>query len=152
MCAITKHSKLRVYYIIVLVVTISLCSCKTYYVSVDGLKQQFNGIDSTQFKEVAVKGPLGEIYRYKANPISSIKCVDNKNNPSELTNSPSIEMRVTHNGQRTIFYFDRVYVNDSLLMGVESRFVQTVSKNIPLNEISKIEVQDGRKKFRYIEN
>jgi hypothetical protein len=61
-------------------------------------------------------------------------------------------MRVTHNDQRTIFYFDRVYVNDSLLMGVESRFVQTVSKNIPLKEISKLEVQDGRKKFRYIEN
>jgi len=71
---------------------------------------------------------------------------------SELTNSPSIEMRVTHNSKKTIFFFDRVYVGDSVLTGVESRFIPTARKSISLKEISKIEIQDGKKKFRYIEN
>ena len=93
---------------------------------------------------------MGDVYRYKANPIVLIKCVDNKGNPNELTISPSIEMRVTHNGQRTIFYFDRVYVGDSILTGVESRFTPNARKNIPLKEISKIEIQDGKKNFRYV--
>jgi len=143
---------LKIHYIIVLVAASVLCSCKTYYISVDGLREQFSGIDSSKFKEVTVKGPAGELYRYKANPIVSIKCFDNKNRLAEMTNSPSIEIRVTHSGRRTIFYFDRIYIDDTLIKGVESRFIPTPVKKIPLKEISKIEVQNGQKNFRYIKN
>jgi hypothetical protein len=78
-----------------------------------------------------------------------IKCIDDKNKEAAIANSPSIEMRITHNGHKTIFYFDRVYVGDSLLTGVESRFISAIRKSIPLKEISRIEVQDGKKNFRY---
>ena len=147
-----KRLRLKIPCIIALVLITIFSSCKTYYVQVESLKEQFRGIDSSQFKEVAIKGPVGEVYKYKANPISLIKCVDNKGNPRELRNSPSLEMRITHNGKKTILYFDRVYVGDSALTGVESRFVSVVRKNILFSEISKIEVQDGGKNFRYVKN
>ena len=131
-----------------------LTSCTTYYISLDSFKQQFAGIDSTKLKDVTVQGPgLFSRYYYKANPITTIKCVDKKNNPAQLTNSPSIEMRVTygHKNKRTVFYFDRVYVSQHSLVGVQSRFMDFIRKSIPLDSITKIEVQDGHKKFSYVD-
>jgi hypothetical protein len=142
---------MRFYSITTLLLTFMISSCKTYYIPKESLIQQFRGIDSSQFKEVLVKGPIGENYRYWANPITVIHCVDKKNNPAELINSPSIEMRVTHRGKKTIFYFDRIYVGDSSVTGVESRFISSIRKTIPLSDISKIEVQDGRKNYHYAE-
>lgn len=132
-------------------IAFSFCSCSTYFIPVESLKAQFSGIDSTRMISVNVVGPIGEKYRYLANPITTIKCIDKKNNPVALRNGPSIEMRVTEKSNRkTIFYFDRIFVNNSFLIGVQSRFVPSITKTIPLNDISRIEVQDGKKNFRYI--
>jgi hypothetical protein len=91
-------------------------------------------------------------YKYLANPIDIIDCVDKNGNPIKLTNKPSIEMRITEkSGRRTIFYFDRVFVTDSTLVGVRSRFVSSIRRTIKLRDIKKIEVQDGQKKFNYVE-
>jgi len=83
---------------------------------------------------------------------SDIQCVDKKGNPFQLTNSPSLETRITygHNNKKTIFYFDRIYVNSNSVRGVQSRFIESIGKSIPLDSITKIEIQDGRKKFKYI--
>lgn len=129
-----------------------LSSCTTYYISVDSFKQQFSGIDSTKLKSVVVQGPFFEKYYYNANPIKTIKCTDKKNNPAELTNSPSIEIRITYGykKKRTVFYFDRIYVNKNSIVGVKSRFMDFITQSIPLDSITKIEVQDGHKKFSYV--
>lgn len=117
------------------------------------MKEQFKDIDSTKFQLVQVQGPIGETYNYLANPIKSIKCVDKQNNYIELTNSPSIETRITENTEKkTILYFDRIYVSDSLLYGIKSRFIPTFDKIITLKNIIKIEVQDGKKNFKYKSN
>ncbi len=77
--------------------------------------------------------------------------MDKKNNPVELKNSPSIEIRFTDkNDKRTVFYFDQIYIQDSTVIGDGSRFIN-YQKKIPLNEIKQIEVQDGRKNFKYVE-
>ena len=130
-----------------------LTSCTTYYIPLNSFKEQFTGIDSTKLRDVTVQGPgLLNRYYYKANPIQTIKCVDKENKPAQLTNSPSIEMRVTYGykNKRAVFYFDRVYVNQHSLVGVQSRFMDFIRKEIPLDSITKIEVQDGHKKFSYI--
>ncbi|MFL5810296.1 MAG: hypothetical protein ACJ749_12295 [Flavisolibacter sp.] len=139
------------YFSLSLMFMVLFYSCKTYYISTDSLVEQFRDIDSTKFRDVVVKGPLGESYRYKANPIHIIQCVDKNKNPVELVNSPSIEIRVTHKGKKTVMYFDRLYVDDSLLTGALSRFISSATRTIPLNEISKIEVQDGKKNYHYVE-
>jgi hypothetical protein len=133
------------------IISILTTSCTTYYLTTDSLRNQFSGVDSTKLRMVTVRGPVGEEYKYLANPINEIECVDKKGNPSRLTNSPSIEMRVTQeNRKRTIFYFDRVIVTDSTLHGVRSRFIPSINKTIKLRDIRKIEIQDGKKSFNYI--
>jgi hypothetical protein len=128
-------------------------SCSTYYLTTDSLRNQFSGVDSTTLRTVTVRGPIGERYSYLANPIDEIECTDKNGNASRLTNSPSIEMRVTQaNGKRTIFYFDRIFVTDSTLTGVQSRFVSSMIKTIKLNDVKKIEIQDGKKNFVYVSN
>lgn len=132
------------------ILPILLCSCKNYYIPKDIFIKQFADIDSTKLRTVIVSGPMGATSTYKANPINKIKCVDKKGNDAELNNGPSIETRMTiNNKKRVIFYFDRVIILDSIVYGVQSRFIN-MRTSIPLKDITKIEVQDGHKKFSYI--
>lgn len=126
--------------------------CTTYYIPVESFKEQFKGINSTNLKSVKTRGPVGEITEYMANPIDYIKCFDKENNPIKLRNSPSIEIRFTEkNNKKTIYYFDRIYMQDSLIIGDMSR-IFSIKKNISINNVKKIEVQDGHKNFKYVVN
>jgi hypothetical protein len=134
-----------------LIIIFVVSSCTTYYIPVSSFKQQFAGIDSTKLRKVTVEGPMYGRYAYLANPVDPVLCVDKKGNPHQLTNSPSLETRFTygHKNKRKIFYFDRIFVNSHSVIGVESRFIESVRSTIPLDSITKIEIQDGRKKFKY---
>lgn len=135
----------------ILLVT-GIISCKTYYIPVQSFRLQFNGIDSTKLRLVKTRGPAGDVAEYLANPIDYIKCVDKSDMQFELKNSPSIEIRFTEkNDKRTIFYFDRVFMQDTLIIGEMSRFVR-FRKGISINNVKLIEVQDGHKNFRYVED
>lgn len=130
---------------------LGLIGCKTYYIPVESFKEQFNGIDSTKLKVVNTRGPAGDIAQYPANPIDYIKCVDKDNNSFELKKSPSIEIRFTElNNKRTVYYFDRVFLQDTLIIGDMSRFIH-YRKGISINNVKQIEVQDGHKNFKYVE-
>ena len=134
----------------IIFIVIGFISCKTYYIPIESFKTQFEGIDSNSLKLVKTQGPAGDIAQYYANSIDYIKCVDKDNNPHELKNSPSIEIRFTeHNNKRTVFYFDKLYIQDSLIVGERSRFI-ILKKTIPINNVKLIEVQDGKKNFKYV--
>lgn len=104
-------------------------------------------MDSAAFKTIRIKGPLGESHIYKADTIQFIQCFDKNDQPVQLRNSPSIEIRFTHGKQKTVFYFDRIFLTDSTVSGVQSRFMPSIQKTIALKDITKIEVQDGGKNF-----
>jgi hypothetical protein len=126
-----------------------LTSCKTYYIPVDSFREQFVGLEPS--KEVTTRGPGGDKVKYMTYPITSIKCVDKNGSAYNLTASPSLEIRFTYgNNQRTIFYFDLIRINDTLLTGGQSRFMPSIKKTISLNSIKKIDIQDGHKKFVYV--
>ena len=128
-----------------------MSSCKTYYIPVDSFKQQFAGMNTSKLKEVTTRGPMGDKVKYKTFPIDFIKCVDKNGNPVELQNSPSLEIRFTDtNNKKTIFYFDLISVDETYVRGVQSRFITSIKKTIPLNTIKTIEIQDGKKKFSYV--
>jgi uncharacterized ion transporter superfamily protein YfcC len=136
---------------LILWIIIGFVSCKTYYIPVESFKAQFEGIDSKDLRIVHTRGPAGDIVEYHANPIDYIKCVDKDNNQFELKNSPSIEIRFTErNNKRTIYYFDRVFLHDTLIIGDMSRFIN-YQKAISINNVKLIEVQDGHKNFKYVE-
>ncbi|MCW3091775.1 MAG: hypothetical protein JWP81_2844 [Ferruginibacter sp.] len=80
-----------------------------------------------------------------------INCVDKNGNSFKLKVSPSLEIRFTDiDNQKTIFYFDRISVDEQFVSGVQSRFISSIKKKIPLNTIRKIEIQDGKKNFKYV--
>lgn len=125
----------------------SLLSCKTYYIPVDTFEEQLRSAAPSQVRDVHM--PFHVTIPFYTNALTYITCVDNEGNVYELKNSPSIEMRVTqHSGKRTLFYFDTVLLQDSLLVGKTSRFL-ALEKSIPLSSIKQIEVQDGHKNFTY---
>lgn len=127
-----------------------LTSCTTYLIPKSSLVEQLAPIDSSQLVNKKVFGPVTGQYQYLANPITTIYCEDRNGEPQTLTNSPSIEMRVTEtNNKKTIFYFDRTLIVDGQLVGVRSRFAPFVDKQIDLEDIQLIEIQDGKKNFRY---
>ena len=144
-------TKTILFSVIIIGLIFFLSSCKTYYIPLDSFKQQFAGMDTSQLKEVTTRGPMGDKVKYKTFPIDFIKCVDKNGNPVELQNSPSLEIRFTDtNNKKTIFYFDLISVDETYVRGVQSRFITSIKKTIPLNTIKIIEIQDGKKKFSYV--
>ncbi|MDB5003831.1 MAG: hypothetical protein JWQ34_2056 [Mucilaginibacter sp.] len=129
-----------------------ISSCATYYIPVDSFKQQLQTIDTSQYRLVTTKGPFGDVVKYKTYPIDIIKCVDKNGGRFALTNSPALEIRFTDNkNKRTTFYFDRIFVNGNVITGSQSRFISSIRATILLDNVKTIEIQDGRKKYRYIQ-
>ena len=87
-------------------------SCASYLIPMDSLKSQFAGIDSTKLVEVKVVGPYGERYNYLANPIKTIWCEDSNGTSLQLTNGPSIEVRVTYKYENKLIDSLRRYSKD----------------------------------------
>jgi len=128
-----------------------LTGCKTYYIPIDSFTEQMKDRDFVELKTVYTRGPMGDVVSYKTYPIDYIKCVDKKNNPVELRNSPSLEIRFTaKNNKRKYFYFDQIYVQDSIVKGDGSRFFN-YQQQIPIKDIKLIEIQDGKKNFKYVD-
>lgn len=134
----------------ILSLTLILSSCKMYYIPVDSFKQQMPSIETVNLKQVTTKDPWGHKETYSTYPIDSIKCFDKDGTPYKLKNSPSIEIRFTYDdNRRTTFYFDRIWVVKDSVTGIRPHFL-IMKKSIPLNTVKLIEVQDGHKKYRYV--
>ena len=129
-----------------------LLSCKTYHIPLESFITQFETLDSTDLKMVSIYGAVTG--SYLANPIERIKCLDKKGNSIELVNSPSIEIRFTHGAKnkKTIMYFDRVMLSDSIIYGAQSRIISSMIKSVQVNQVSEIEIQDGHKNYHYFDN
>lgn len=127
-----------------------LNSCTTYHIPVESFRQQFEGLDSSTYVYVVTRTPWGEKEKYKTFPIEYVRCVDKDGNSINLKNGPSLEIRFTDsNNRKSVFYFDRISVNDTVVTGIQSRILW-IRKTIPINTIKKIEIQDGRKKYKYV--
>jgi hypothetical protein len=149
----TKNSMTKFFlYFSIILLTITATSCASYIIPKESFVKQLAGIDSSKLKSVFVKGPMGDKVTYLANPLDKIVCYDQTGKEVLLINSPSIETRVTLNNDKiVIFYFDRIVLINGIIYGVESRFLN-FRTSILLSDIAKIEIQDGKKKFSYVNN
>ena len=126
-------------------------SCSTYIIPVNSFKQQFAGLDTSNMKEVTTQSPMGGRVKYKTYPINYIHAVDKNGKPVTLPNGPSIEIRFTDtSNKKTIFYFDLMRFDGANITGRQSRIISAFKKTIPINAVKKIEVQDGKKNYRYV--
>jgi hypothetical protein len=137
--------------IVLLAVVLIIYSCTTYTIPVESFKAQFSKFDTIQKRERVISNPLtyGNI-KYMTNNILMINVIDKNNNPLTIRNSPSLEMRITKkNGKKHVFYFDTVTLENDTLKGSQSRFLPNLKKEIPFDDILKIEIQEGGKKYSY---
>jgi hypothetical protein len=125
-------------------------ACKTYTIPVDTFKKEYRNIDSSQMRIVT---PTYGGKPYYINTWGSIHCFDKEHNEHILHNGPSIEVRFTYgpSNKRKVFYFDTIFLTDSTVSGLQSRFITSMRSSIPLASITRIEVQDGHKKWKYAE-
>jgi hypothetical protein len=132
-------------------VMLLMLSCKTYTITPESFKTQLRRTDADKMKEVEINNPLSyQKITYYSNNINSLYVTDKDGNKKYISNSPSLEMRVTHtNGKKYHFYFDTVILENGTLKGGRSRFITKLSREIPLDSIVKIELQEGGKKFSY---
>ncbi|MDI1254777.1 MAG: hypothetical protein PSV16_01645 [Flavobacterium sp.] len=131
---------------------LSVFKRKTYTISPESFKAQFAAVDSGAMKVVEVNNPLNKwnAISYKANQLKHIKAVDADGIPVTLQNSPAMETRIIlKNGKKHHFYFDTLLLENEILKGSKSKFIPTLSGNIPFESIEKIEIQNGGKNFNY---
>lgn len=129
-----------------------LFSCKTYTIPVDSFRQQMTESGSEKLQKVEINNPINTIrnIKYEANSIKFITVIDKNGNKVKLENSPKLEMRITKkSGKRNILLFDTVIVENDTLKGARSRLMQNLRREISLNDIEKIEIQDSGKVYKY---
>lgn len=135
-------------------ILIFIISCKTYTIPTESFKEQMKNSTVVNLGPVEINNPLSFNHKlnYFANQIDTIYVMDKNGQKTILTNSPAIEMRITHqNGKKYIVYFDTVTLENDTLKGSRSRFLPHLEREIPFDSIAKIEVQNGGKKFEYAE-
>jgi hypothetical protein len=126
------------------------CSCKTYQIPVDSFKEQFKAANGKPRRDVVVVGPVGERSTYATYQMKQINVVDKKGNKVALNVRPSLEARFTYGkGKHTTFYFDMIRFNGDTIDGGRSRFLPSLRKKIPISSVTRIDIQDGGKKFNY---
>lgn len=138
---------------IMILALLCLSSCKNYYIPVESFKQQMKVWDTAKLRKVVTTGSItpGLAYQsaYMAYPVDTIYCFDKKGKPAKLVSSPAIEIRFTDvDGKRTVFYYDQMHVNKNMITGTQSRILH-ITKTISIDNIVKIEVQNGGKNYHY---
>lgn len=139
--------------ILILIVSFTMFSCKTYTISTESFKEQFKDVNSKTLVEKKVSIISSNfIENFYCNDLKTIIVEDKNGKKAELVNRPSIEMRVTtDDNKRRIMYFDTSYIENDTLYGSRSRLLSLVNYvKIPLKRIIKIEVQDGGKRYKYV--
>ncbi len=120
-------------------------ACSTYTIPVDSFKAQME----TSSKIRKATNRPGVIFaradKIETNGIEYIECLNKKLQPVKVKVNPNIIMQVTDsNNKKTVFYFDTVLKEDSVITGFTSYIFMT-KKSIPLSGIRKIIIDASRK-------
>lgn len=134
-------------FIILAITSLTLASCKTYYMSSNSFKEQLQNIDPNKITDaydfrlgligVALKG--GKNFY---NGIDKIKVTDEKGNILERIVTPKTSIRMTNtNGRKLTLYFDSLFLRDSLVYGSKSHFITLPVTPMNIDSLVKIEIQ-----------
>lgn len=132
-------------------------SCSTYTVDPQSFKEQYTTANGSVLQTNTVNNPLNDItpiarktLTYQGNQMKRIMVLDKNGLQTGLDVSPSLETRVTlKNGKKHIIYFDTMVLQNDTLSGSKSRMLNLKPTKIAFNDIAKIEIQDGGKKYSY---
>lgn len=140
-----KHMK-KLFFILI-ITSLTLTSCTTYYMSSTSLKEQLHNINPNKINDaydfrlgllgVALKG--GKNFY---NGIDKIQVTDKNGNTVERLVTTNTSIRLTDTkGKRVQLYFDSIFLRDSLVYGSKSHFITLPVIPMNIDSLVKIEVQ-----------
>ncbi len=132
----------KIGYLLVIAV---LSGCVYPTMTVSSLAEQMQGVNQASMKKVGVKMPSGPSAEYMANTVDSLQCAEEK-----IANGPRLMMRITDKEDNQVtYYFDTVFLEDSILTGSTSR-LEGFKTKVRLKSIEKIQFFDNRLDIKYL--
>ena len=119
-----------------LLIVFFFASCKTYTIPVESFKKQFEQANAKGIKSVTTVGPYGDHADYNTINMDVIVAMDKQGREIALKVSPSLEIRFTHSGRKTTFYFDLLRYDGDTIDGGRSRFMPALRKKISIATVS----------------
>jgi len=145
--------KMKIKLITIIGILTLFFSCKNYTIPVESFRKQMTEPGNEKLREVEINNPAHYSHKnikYEANSIESIIVLDKNGNKVKLENSPKLEMRITRkSGKKYVLLFDTVIVENDTLKGARSRIMKNLTREIPLNDIEHIMIQDSGKVYKY---
>ena len=131
---------------------LGFCSCKTYNVSVESFKKQITNqydgnLDENDSNSTTFQYDKTKVYQAYGMDFISVK--DKKGNPYNLEVLSGAQTKITlKNGKKYIFYLQSITLENDSIKGYKS-YLFNLKSSIPLNQVSKIELQKDHAYQKY---
>lgn len=119
---------------------LSLAGCATYHLTPQRLQEQLKAPPEGSYSVIAEKQFVFK--QPVSNGIRQILCLDKngRERTINVTKHTSLRLSIQNGIQRT-YYFDTVFLKDSLLVGNPSRTIDIPLKPIELTDVEKVEIR-----------
>ena len=130
----------------IFVMTLFLTGCSNYLITKDMLVQQLK--ENQNKKEAFHYIPVGGIAsmflsdKYQSNQIEKILCFDSDSNKVYLFPDKNTELEITKksDGDVVKMYFDTAFLVGNKIVGLRSRLIQSMVREVDIDDIEKIEI------------
>ena len=132
--------------VIFFISTIFIYGCSYYSITEDELVHQLK--DNQKAVEAFQYIPVGGIAsmflsdRYKSNQIQKILCYNSDKKEVYLYPDRNTELEITKKSDNDVvkMYFDTVFLVGDKIVGLRSRLIQSMVREVNINDIKKIEI------------
>ena len=131
-----------------------LGGCATFTISPDELVKQLKENQSSNERFQILPGPtlfLGS--KYPSNGIAVILCLNSKGEKIYLYPDKNTQLEITSKSTIEVvkMYWDTVFLVEGKLIGLRSRLIQTMTRQIAVEDIEKVEITAEFPKTRRLE-
>jgi hypothetical protein len=132
-------------FITLIIFTVFISACSTFTISKEELVQQLE--ENQKRKEVSQYIPIGgaSIFysnNFQSNQIEKILCYDSDSNKVYLFINKDTQLEITKisDGDVVKIYFNTAFLVEDKIVGLRSRLIQSMVREVLVNDIVKIEI------------
>ena len=133
-------------YIIILLFVCYLTGCATYTLTKDELISQLKNNQSSKevFQYLPPPSALFFDSRYESNGIQKLLCRNSDGDMVYLYPGQETQLEITSKstGDVVKMYFDTVFLAENKIVGLRSRLIKSMTREIDIEDIEKVEITD----------